>query len=74
MIQIEAGFEAAYAPLSTGKIEITLNLPPIGGKLTITPLSGTALITDFTITAENFEDPDQPLLYSFGVYRSFSSL
>ncbi len=39
------------------------------------PLSGSALLTEFTIKAENFIDEDEkPLQYSFAVYTSFESL
>jgi hypothetical protein len=37
---------------------ISINYAPIVGQISITPSSGTALITTFTITLSNFVDVD----------------
>lgn len=44
-----------------------MNRPPAGGALACSPALGTALLTNFTITASGWTDPeaDLPLAYRF---------
>ncbi|KAJ1635852.1 REJ domain-containing protein [Pavlovales sp. CCMP2436] len=49
------------------EVTVTINAPPYGGGLTVSPESGEAL-TDFELTAPGWSDDDSdlPLTYSFG--------
>lgn len=50
-------------------ITVAVSAPPTPGRLSVKPLSGTALETDFTISTEGAQDtdgPDLPLTYTFG--------
>ncbi|XP_071117914.1 uncharacterized protein [Haliotis cracherodii] len=42
---------------------VITNSPPVPGSCSISPLSGQAIITQFTATCTNFVDEDSPLLY-----------
>ena len=44
---------------------VTSNSPPVEGECSVSPISGVALITKFTFTCTNWQDPDLPLQYEF---------
>lgn len=47
----------------------TVNLPPKGGTCTISPKSGLAMNTSFTIACKDWSDVDLPLTYKYGVVK-----
>merc|ERR1711871_810758 len=51
--------------IAYGKISVTVNEPPSGGQLTISPSSGVQLETEFSLEMTNWNDDDVPLVYSF---------
>ena len=44
---------------------VTSNSPPVEGVCSVSPISGVTLITKFTFTCTNWQDPDLPLQYEF---------
>ena len=44
---------------------VTSNSPPVGGVCSVSPTSGVTLITEFTFTCDNWQDPDLQLQYQF---------
>ena len=42
----------------------TTDTPPKGGSCSITPTSGKALVTDFTVSCHGYKDTHLPLDYS----------
>ena len=44
---------------------VTSNSPPVGGVCNVSQISGVALITEFTFTCDNWQDPDLQLQYEF---------
>ena len=44
---------------------VTLNSPPVGGVCNVSLTSGVTLITEFTFTCMNWQDPDSLLQYEF---------
>ena len=44
---------------------LTSSSPPVGGVCTVSQTSGVALITEFTFTCMNWQDPDLQLQYEF---------
>ena len=75
-------FRLSASPLDdstlVGKAEIvlTVNAPPIGGKTTVTPLRGHALVTDFMMSTTGWSDDlsDYPLCYSFSYQLAVSNI
>jgi hypothetical protein len=63
--------DAGSYPTSISKLTITMNTPPYDGSLSITPSTGLALNTSFTLRTIKWVDDahDYPLMYSFGYYR-----
>ena len=55
-----------YADESYSSIEITINTPPIVGKIEIDPTSGVEMDTRFLVEASRWVDDDMPLSYQFG--------
>ena len=53
---------------SVSTVRIDVNFEPLGGGLVVSPLFGSSLETDFTLTASNFLDGDSPLSYRFYYY------
>ncbi|KAL9652183.1 hypothetical protein ABK040_013952 [Willaertia magna] len=54
------------------RITFKVNQSPNAGNLLISPSNGTATLTEFTLSADSFVDPDQPntpLSYAFGYYK-----
>ena len=49
-------------------VEVSVLSPPSPGTLTLSPQSGTAVQTVFTLTAADWQDEDVPLTFTFG-YR-----
>ena len=49
---------------------MNINLPPQECTMTITPNTGLALTTDFTILINNCFDKHTPLTYKFYIYES----
>ena len=54
--------------MSSSSVVVTVNAPPTSGTLSLTPSSGTQLVTTFTFSATNWYDPDLPLNYAFLFY------
>ena len=52
--------------MATGSISIRMNQRPVLGNFTVSPSSGTTLVTFFKFLSTNWEDSDLPLSYSFG--------
>lgn len=63
-------YDPRYIVPAFSSYNMQINLPPVPGSLTITPASGDALSTVFTISTPGFTDPDAPLLYRFYYYLS----
>lgn len=65
--RLSAIFSAAINPnlASVCEIIVTVNSAPTGGKITITPPSGNALQTIFSIISSEWSDVDLPLTYEF---------
>ena len=57
-------------------VVLTANSPPIGGYVSISPLIGFALMTDFTIVSTGWTDDisDYPLSYSFSYQLAVSDI
>ena len=47
-----------------------MNKPPSGGTMSISPESGVAMQTKFTISFSGFSDTDAPITYQIMVYLS----
>jgi hypothetical protein len=62
--KLTATDSAGYSSYST--ISITMNMPPSGGSLEVSPMSGFALETSFTFTAVQWTEDDLPVTYIFG--------
>ena len=64
-VTAEGGDSCGFSTLS-----VTLNAPPSGGSLTVSPASGTARNTSFALRAPGWvDDPeDMPLLYTYYYY------
>lgn len=79
-LTFSASFASATAPqgetvpAATATITITMNAPPFGGRLTVSPSTGYALTTTYTqVTSDWVDSPgDYPLYYAFS-YLSASS-
>ena len=56
---------ACHGACGWAEIEVEANTPPQSGRLTISPLVGDALVTPFTLTAEQWEDEDMPIKHTF---------
>ena len=48
---------------NTARADFMINSPPQSGSVSITPATGTALSTTFTLTATGYDDPQQPISY-----------
>ena len=57
-----------YFMLFTTTYTIAINSPPFGGTINIIPLEGEALMTNFTIIPNGFQDEDIPLQYKCSFY------
>lgn len=55
-------------------LDLKINLPPANGAITVSPLSGTSIDTNYTVTVENFTDTDLPLTYEYSIYYSVDAL
>ena len=44
-------------------LNVKLNRPPTGGTIQVSPITGTALKTKFTIKFLGFSDTDTPITY-----------
>ena len=66
--QLQASYNAQQ--ISTASVTITMNRPPSGGSLSVTPTRGTAFNTTFTLTTYSWTDDasDLPLQYIFSYY------
>ena len=55
----------------TGSAAVTIrtNEPPRGGACSVSPMSGTALVTYFAFECSNWTDADKPLQYRFQIAR-----
>jgi len=56
---------------SYAEVTLTMNTAPASGTLVVTPLSGFALDTSFTLETLNWVDEDLPLAYVFGTVPVF---
>ena len=63
-------YDPKYIVPAFSSYDMQINLPPTLGTLSITPASGNALTTVFTISAPGFTDTDAPLFYRFFYYLS----
>ena len=56
------------------EVVLTVNAPPTGGKTTVAPLRGHALVTDFSMSTTGWSDDlsDYPLSYSFSYQLAVS--
>ncbi len=63
-------YDPNYFMPSQSSYQITINFEPVPGNLTITPTSGTALSTIFSVSLSGFYDEDQPLSYKYLYYVS----
>lgn len=54
------GFSSSYSEYT-----ITTNSPPEGGQCSISPLSGEALVTSFSLSCTGWSDTEAPLKYQF---------
>ncbi|KAK3256764.1 hypothetical protein CYMTET_34118, partial [Cymbomonas tetramitiformis] len=50
---------------SSAKVAVEVNTAPAGGQIMVSPLSGTALATEFSFMASDWVDSDQPLWYKY---------
>ena len=68
--QFASGAFASAAFASFSSVTITMNTPPIGGELTVTPSTGYEMNTTFRFATGSWSDDseDYPLLYSFSYY------
>ena len=59
--------QIAIKPIAYSQVSIKVNLPPQSGSLTVSPSSGTALVTMFAASTFNWQDDasDLPLRYDF---------
>ena len=57
-------------------VVLIVNAPPIGGRTIVSPLSGDALMTDFTMSTIGWSDDlsDYPLSYRFSYQLAISDL
>jgi len=51
-------------------VDKIVNVKPIPGSCTVSPQSGIALNTSFTIKCQNWVDDDLPLTYTYGIVES----
>ena len=72
---------SAYSPVNTAllghtEMVLTVNSPPAGGRVTTFPKKGSALATDFTMTATGWSDDlsDYPLSFLFAYQIAKSDL
>jgi len=52
---------------AAAKLQMNVNLGPVGGKLTVSPSSGLALVDTFILSAKDWSDADLPLQYKFSI-------
>ena len=55
---------------SQSNYEVKINMPPLGGNITIVPASGFAISTDFTINVDGFVDEHVPITFKYIYYQS----
>jgi hypothetical protein len=55
------------------EVDVTVNTPPSSGSVSISPSSGMAISTEFTITASSWVDDDIPLTYAFSTQPAGST-
>ena len=67
-------YDPKYFLPSVSSVKVTVNFEPIPGAISVSPATGISLETQFTISADNFNDEDSPLSYRFFVYQSVSIL
>ena len=53
------------AQVGYGEITLSCNAPPQSGIVVVSPVNGTAFVTDFSILSKNWVDNDLPLQYTF---------
>jgi hypothetical protein len=63
-------YDPAFYMPSLMTLNLQINFPPNGCQLSVTPTSGTAYDTNFTILFDNCYDEDAPLSYRFQYYLS----
>ena len=56
-----------YMPMQSS-IKLKINLPPEIGTMTVTPTSGSSLVTEFIIELVDFQDFNLPLSYQYMIY------
>ena len=61
---------------ATTEVVMTANSPPIGGRTSVSPIAGSALATDFSMSTSGWSDDlsDYPLSYSFSYQLAISDL
>ena len=59
------GYSQNRTHYSETSLSIPFNHPPQDGRINVEPSSGESLITEFTISALDWEDDDLPLQYKF---------
>ena len=65
-----SGHDPNFQMPSISSVTLKLNFPPRSPKITINPLMGIALKTEFTISVDDIADEDIPLTYRFAFYQS----
>ena len=63
-------YDPHYFMPSQSSYQVTINFEPVPGTISITPSTGTALSTAFTISVSGCYDEDSPLSYMFVYYTS----
>jgi hypothetical protein len=61
----QSALSACHGACGWAEIEVEPNTPPQSGRLSISPSIGDALLTPFRLSAEQWEDEDQPMKYTF---------
>lgn len=72
-LRLSAYDPAFYMPSLT-TMNLQINFPPNGCQLTVSPSTGLAYNTSFTISVGNCYDEDQPLSYRYQYYLSQEAL
>ena len=72
---LQAKYLVGLSNYSIGQITVVTNSPPEGGSLTVSPLSGRALNTTFSLQTFSWvDDPnDYPIIYSMDYYTTDST-
>jgi hypothetical protein len=65
-----SGYDPHFSMPSVATISLNVNLPPLYATVTLVPVRGNALLTNFLISVDGAVDLDTPLTFKYSLYPS----